>query len=295
MKKPPALILGVFSLCAFLCLQTLTPQTQQPSPVTVQQVRDGIYMVKGGSGANTGFFIGKNGVLAIDAKMTAESSKQEVEEIGKLTANPIRQMVITHSDGDHVNGLDGFPQAMTIISHAQTKKDMEEAFKEPSLQLLQAYLPSRTFTEPTFLLALDGESIKLLYFGPGHTSGDIVVFFPAEKVAFIGDLVFIGRDPLIHRQKGGTSFGLVKNLKGILALDADTFIPGHGDIVGKKDIQGLLASIEEKQAKISALVKEGKTLEEIKTAFNIQEAPSPSGRRRPSLVEVIYLDITEKK
>jgi len=276
-------------------LQGLTSQTPQPAPLTIQPVRDGLYMVKGGSGANTGFFIGKSGVLAIDAKMTAESSRQEVEEIKKLTSHPIKQMVITHSDGDHVNGLNGFPAGMTIIAHAQTKKDMEEAFKETSLEPLRAYLPTRTFSEPDFALSFDGQSIDLLFFGPAHTSGDIVVFFPAEKVAFVGDLVFIGRDPLIHRQKGGTSFGLVKSLKGILALDADTFIPGHGNIMGKKEIRGLLTSIEEKQEKIRALVEEGKTLDEIKKVFNVQDRPSTSGRRWSSLVEVIYLDITEKK
>jgi glyoxylase-like metal-dependent hydrolase (beta-lactamase superfamily II) len=184
---------------------------------------------------------------------------------------------------------------MKIIAHAQTKKDMEEAFKDTPLQALQAYLPNQTFTDPVFALSLDGESIRLLYFGPAHTSGDLVVYFPAQKVAFVGDLVFIGRDPLIHRQKGGTSFGLVKNLKGILALDADTFISGHNDILGRKDVEGLLTSIEDKQQKIQALVKEGQSLDEIKKKLSVEERPSPTGRRWMSLVEVIYLDITEKK
>jgi glyoxylase-like metal-dependent hydrolase (beta-lactamase superfamily II) len=295
MKTRPRFWLYFVILWIFSILQGLPQQAQQPAPVTIQQVGPGLYMVKGGSGANTGFFIGKDSVLAIDAKMTTDSSKQEVEEIKKLTANPIRTMVITHSDGDHVNGLNGFPEGMKIIAHAQTKKDMEEAFKEAPLQSLQAYLPNQTFTDPVFALMLDGESVRLFHFGPAHTSGDVVVYFPAEKVAYVGDLVFIGRDPLIHRQKGGTSFGLVKNLKGILALDANTFIPGHGDILSKKDIEGLMTSIEEKQEKIKALVKDGKSLDEIKKIFNVEDRPSAPGRRWMSLVEVIYLDITEKK
>jgi glyoxylase-like metal-dependent hydrolase (beta-lactamase superfamily II) len=295
MKKQLQFWMVVVNLCLCLGLLGMSQQPPQSAAATVHQVRDGIYMVKGGSGANTGFFIGKTSVLAIDAKMTTAASKDEIEEIKKLTTNPIRIMVITHSDGDHVNGLDGFPDGMKIIAHARTKKDMEEAFKEAPLQALQSYLPNQTFTDSAFALSLDGESIRLFYFGPAHTSGDVIVYFPAQKVAFVGDLVFIGRDPLIHRQKGGTSFGLVKNLKGILALDADTFIPGHGEILSKKDIEGLMMSIEEKQEKIKALVHEGKTLDEIKKAFNVEDRPSPSGRRWPSLVEVIYLDITEKK
>jgi len=80
-----------------------------------------------------------------------------------------------------------------------------------------------------------------------------------------------------------------------LGLDADTFIPGHGEILSKKDIEGLMTSIEEKQEKIKALAKEGKTLDEIKKIFNVKDRPSPTGRRWMSLVEVIYFDITEKK
>ncbi len=295
MKRVQSFIMVFFVLFILIGLPGNTQQPPQPTSITIQQVRDGVYLVKGGSGANTGFIIGKSGVLAIDAKMTPAASQQEVEEIKKLTPNPIGTMVITHSDGDHVNGLNGFPAGMQILAHAQTKRDMEAAFQEGSLQALRPYLPDLTFTDPAFDLWLDGVPIQVLYFGPAHTSGDVVVYCPAEKIAFVGDLVFVGRDPLIHRQKGGTSFGLVKNLKGILDLDADTFIPGHGEILSKKEIEGLMTSIEEKQEKIKALVQEGKGLDEIKKTFQVEERPASSGRRWMSLVEVIYLDITEKK
>jgi len=270
-------------------------QPSQPPVVTVQQVRGDTYMVKGGSGANTGFCICDKGVITIDAKMTADSTKQIVEEVSKLTPKPILYIVLTHSDSDHVNGLNGFPAGLTIIAHENTKRDMQEAFKDAELQPLQAYLPNKTFPK-ALNLQCGTAHIDLFHFGPAHTSGDVVVFFPHEKVAFVGDLVFIGRDLLIHRHKGGTSFGLVRNLKEILKLDADTFIPGHGDILGKKDVETLMESIEGKQAKIKAMVQEGKSLDEIKKAFGIEERPAQQGRMRwPSLVEVIYLDITEKK
>jgi glyoxylase-like metal-dependent hydrolase (beta-lactamase superfamily II) len=305
LKVTAACLFLIFAACLGAGLGGQTPpaaqsgqQPPQPPAITVQQIKANIYMVKGGSGANTGFYIGDKGVIAIDAKMTEESAKQIVAEIKKLTPKPIQYIVITHSDGDHVNGLNGFPQGLTIISHEQTKKDMEEAFKDSKYEALRVYLPNLIMTDH-YEITIDTLPVQLKHFGPAHTSGDVVVYFPAEKVVFVGDLVFIGRDPLIHRQKGGTSFGLVKNLKEILKLEADTFIPGHGDIVSKKDIETLMTSIEEKQAKIKAMVQEGKSLDEIKKAFGV-ESPSPAqsqqGRMRwPSLVEVIYLDITEKK
>jgi len=287
------LVFAVLALSAFYIYSAQQSQPQWPSP-SIEKIKDNIYMAKGGVGANTGFFIGSKGVLAIDSKMTADASKQVVAEIAKLTPLPVVTMVLTHSDLDHVNGLNGFPQGMKIIAHEQTKMDMAKAFAEPSLQALQAYLPNQTFTDKT-VLDFGGEAIQLLHFGPAHTSGDVVVYFPKEKVAFVGDLAFIGRDPLIHRQKGGTSFGLVKNLGEILKLDADVLISGHSDPLNKSQVEELMRSIEDKQAKVKALVAEGKSLDEVKAAFNIKDEPSPSGRRWPSLVEIIYQELTEKK
>jgi glyoxylase-like metal-dependent hydrolase (beta-lactamase superfamily II) len=247
-------------------------------------------------GANTGFFIGEKEVLAIDTKMTEDAAKQMIAEIKKLTPHPISYITLTHSDGDHVNGLVGFPQGTNIISHEKTRAHMYKAFQSAREC---AYLPNITFSDRLSLYlggVLRGTRIDLLYFGPGHTDGDALVYFPDERVAFIGDLIFIGRDQLIHRHKNGNSFGLVKALKAILNLDAEIFVHGHGDLAAKKDIQNHIQSVEEKQIRIQALLKEGKTLEQVKKIFNIEDRPGqPGGMRWASLVEVIYLELTEKK
>ena len=105
--------------------------------------------------------------------------------------------------------------------------------------------------------------VRMLYFGPAHTEGDAVVFIPSEKVAFLGDLIFLERDPLIHTHKNGSSLGLVKVLKSVLELDADIFLHGHGAPAGKSEIQGFVASLVKKQEEIRALIEEGKTIREI--------------------------------
>ncbi len=291
MAKKTALITAFLTI---ICLGGLAAAQPQPVPLSAVPLKGGVYWLKGGSGANTGFVIGKKEVLVIDAKMTEESAKAMLAEIAKLTPNPVKYIVLTHSDGDHVNGLSGFPTGLTIVAHANTKKDMEEAFKNPKMSALLPYLPTETVAADR-TLNIAGVRLNLLYFGPAHTSGDLVVHFPDQKIAFVGDLAFIGRDPLIHRQKGGASFGLVQNLRKILELDADTFISGHSDALTKADIRGLLASIEEKQAKVKALLQQGKSLEEIKAAFGLAEAPAQPARRFSSLVEIIYQELTEKK
>ena len=82
----------------------------------------------------------------------------------------------------------------------------------------------------------------------------------------------------------------------MLALDADTFLSGHSDPLSKKDIQALYTSIADKREKVKSMVAEGKSLEDIKKAFGIDEGAAQPGRMRfMSFVEVIYLDLTEKK
>lgn len=187
----------------------------------------------------------------------------------------------------------GFPRGANIISHEKTRvhidKDFQSARERP-------YLPNITFSERLSLYlssVLRGTRIDLLYFGPAHTDGDAVIYFPDERVAFIGDLIFIGRDPLIHRHKNGNSFGLVKVLKAILNLDAEIFVHGHGELATRKEILSVIQSVEEKQIRVQALVKEGKPLDQVKKIFNIED--QPGGMRWMSLVEVVYLELTEKR
>ncbi len=266
---------------------------QQQSAITAEKITDNIYIVKGGL-ANTGFVVGDKEVAAIDAQMTADAAQKMIEEIKKITPKPLTKMILTHSDGDHVNGLVGFPKGIEIISTSVAKKEMEDALKQPNSPSLQAFLPTRTFTDK-MELDLGSERIQLLHFGPAHTSGDAVLFFPARKLAFVGDLVFIGRDPLIHRFKGGSSTGLIKTLKALLELNADRYVPGHGNIVGKSDIEAEMKSLQEKQDKIRSLIKEGKSLDEVKAAFGIPASPAkPGGMSFPSLVEVMYLELSGK-
>jgi len=297
MLKPVA----VFA--AFLCVAfvVVIPAVAQ-QPLNIQKIKGDLYMVKGGSGANTGFFIGDKEVVVIDSKMTADSTRQLIDEIKKLTDKPVTTIILTHSDGDHVNGLNGFPAGLKIYGHPQTKKDMEAAAKSPNAQHLLDYLPNRECApcapsrEAAMVLKTGSTDIVLYYFGPAHTSGDLVVYFPAQKTAFIGDLAFLGRDPLIHRQKGGTSAGYVNTLKSMAALKADAYLSGHNDPLSSQDLLNLAASMEEKQGKVKAMIAEGKSLDEIKKALGIATPPAQPGRTGfASLIDVIYLELTEKK
>lgn len=266
------------------------PNRPAAEPLVTKLVRGNLYQVSGGV-ANTFFYVGPDEVLVVDAKMTPEAARQMLAEIKKVTEKPVRRVILTHSDGDHVNGLAGLMPIQTIISHANSRQHMVQANATAATKLP---LPNETFTQQLSLYQGETE-VQLRYFGPAHTNGDVVVFLPAEKVAIVGDLVFVGRDPLIHRQKGGSSVGLVSLLKALLQLDADSYLSGHAEAVDKKTVAALLGEIEQKQAKVKSLVAGGKNLDEVKAAFGLaDQAGSPNARRWPSLVEIIYRELTEK-
>ena len=305
-RNPKSRILIVFSfiLGLFIWAGGQQPQQtppaqppqyqQQAAPVTLEKITGHVYQVKGGSGANCGVIIGEREIMVIDAKMSEDSAKQMLAEVQKLSTIPIGILVFTHSDGDHVNGITGFPADIKIIAHEETKRYMDEAFKDDKQR---AYLPQiKTFGPQGYEYDLGSRKIELRYFGPAHTSGDVVVFCPGEKVAIMGDLIFIGRDPLIHRHKNGNSSGLVKVLQEILKLDADVFLSGHAEKATRADVEAMIKSLEDKQIQIKTMIGEGKSLAEIKTFYKIEDRPAQPGRPRfLSLAEVIYLELTEKK
>ncbi len=129
--------------------------------------------------------------------------------------------------------------------------------------------------------------VGLWHFGIGHTTGDIVVYFPEEKAAFVGDQIFIGRIPLIHSYKGGNSFGNVRNLEKMLeTLDAEKFCSGHSNIASRDEIRNHIGLMKKRQEKVKTLIKKNKSLEKIKSEFEEDEK---------RLVETIYNEITSSR
>jgi glyoxylase-like metal-dependent hydrolase (beta-lactamase superfamily II) len=282
-------------LTVFGPLSTLAAAQMQPPPVSVKPLTGGVYWTQGGAGGNTGLIIGKDGVVVVDAKTTPESAKEMLDDLAKLTPKPVTHVILTHSDRDHVNGLAAFPKGLTIIAQVNCKKEIEESFNGPEPSP-RDYVPTKTVDKEESL-SIDGVRLQLLHFAPGHTSGDLIVYLPEQKIVFTGDLIVsLNPYPLIHLEKHGTSAGWIESVKGMLALDADTYVPGHGDLQTKADIQNRLARVEERREKIKELVAQGKSLDEVKAALGDTKVPVPlpGAPRFPAFTETTYNELTGK-
>lgn len=265
----------------------LTAQEMETSPVTLEKISGSVYQIMGGRGSTGGLIIGENGVLVIDSKMNDESVKQTIEAIGKITDKPIKYLVNTHSDGDHILGNRFFHESVTVIAHENCRDDFfkvnfgrESDWGEPEFY---PFTPSVTFKE-NLNLWLGQYRVELHYFGVGHTTGDIVVYDPKEKIAFLGDQYFTDRPQLIHSMKNGNSFEYVKTITKMLeSLDAETFLSGHSEPAGKAEIEKHVQLMVERQKKVKKLVGQDLTMAEVLKEFEDNET---------RLVSSIFNEIT---
>src|SRR6185436_11764970 len=219
----------------------------------------------GGSGGNSTIYIGNTSVIVVDAKQTEAGAKDLLAEIAKITPKPVTTAIITHSDGDHVNGLVAFPAGIKIIAHENNKKEQQTALSAGGRGAPPAdRLPNQVTTKTKEAMTIDGVKLELYHFAPAHTSGDLIVYLPAQKIVSTGDLIVTNRaddNPNIHFEKIGSAEGWLKNVNGMIGLNAETYITGHGDLLTKADLQRKLDATTARRNKIAAMVKEGKSLD----------------------------------
>ncbi|MBZ5675015.1 MAG: MBL fold metallo-hydrolase [Acidobacteriia bacterium] len=291
-----------FGFAAILSLSALATlaiaQGPAPAPLMVRQLKPNVYWIEGGGG-NTGVIVGDKGVIVVDAKTTAAQGKELLDDIAKITPKPVTTVILTHSDGDHVNGLASFPAGITIIAQENNKKEQDAALAAGGRGAPPAgHLPTKTISKNKEDLKLEGVKVEVLHWAPAHTSGDLVVFLPSEKIVFTGDIITTQPDALIHLEKSGSSEGWVTTAKGTAALNADQFVPGHGDVMDKAAVQKKATDVAAKRAKIKDLVAQGKSLAEIKTAVgDPPPAQGKAGGRGPgfaSFTDVVYQELTKK-
>lgn len=240
------LLLGIISYAAHAAAaeQTLT------------KVAEGIYSYadtrnaspQNSFGANAGIVVGREGILVVDTLVSAKEAARFIKDIRTVSDKPIKYVVNTHSHLDHAFGNSEFAKlGAVIISHSNCRKDLE-ARGEETLKRAAGYglaaddlagtvitLPSITFSE-RMEIDLGGLRVELIYPGPSHTDGSILVSVPERRVLFAGDALFTGYHPNLAE---GDLDSWIKALDYISALGAVSIIPGHGPLSGKKDVEDM--------------------------------------------------------
>lgn len=292
---------GIFALAATaLALCAAAPSVAQPRPgpptLVAHPLKGGVYWVQGDA-ANTGFIVGTDGVVVIDTQRSADVARLQIAQIAKVTAKPVKTVILTHGDPDHVGGLPAYPADATIIAHENIRAQIiaaahDTVTKSPFVatyqQIEASRLPNRTIGS-TETMMLDGVSMTLVHVAPAHSSGDIAVFLPRQRVVFTGDIITVDEAtyPIIH--VGGSSEGWIDSVRALLALKADTFVAGHGGLKTRQELQALLNQVVQRRAAIKAMVYQGRSLAEIEAAL-----PEAKGNKMfLSFNETTYHELTQ--
>ncbi len=239
--------------------------------IKTEKLSDTLYMLIG-AGGNIGVSVGADSVFVIDDQFAPMTPKIEAA-IKKLTAKPVQFVLNTHWHFDHTGGNENFGKAGAIImAHDNVRKRMSsEQFitflraKSPASPA--AALPVITFAQE-MTMHLNGEEIFAFHVPNAHTDGDTIVHFRKNNVIHMGDTFFNGFYPFIDTSSGGTPEGMIATADKVLALSDDKtrIIPGHGPLSNKAELKVFRDMLATVSARVKALVKEGKTLDEIVAA-----------------------------
>jgi len=264
-------------------------------PQIVHPLTDSIYWIFGPSSSNNsnnGVIIGRDGVILFDTKNTLEDEKTLLASVAKITDKPITTVILSHSDGDHINGLPALPKGVTIIAQQYCKMAMEaSAIRGGPGAANPDYLPTKTFDKKESL-TVNGVRLELYHFAPAHTGGDTVLYLPESKIVFMGDIVLTEQnEPLMHMNNGASPQGIVESIRGMIALNSNTYVSGHGTLVPKIELQRRLPMDEDRVAKVKALVAQGKSLSEVQETLGEPVSP-PTGLG--TFTSNIYLELTRK-
>ncbi|MFN8572228.1 MAG: MBL fold metallo-hydrolase [Gemmatimonadaceae bacterium] len=238
--------------------------------ITAQKLSDRVYVLFG-SGGNIGLSIGDDGAFIVDDQFAPLSDRIKAA-IAKLTPKPVRFVVNTHWHGDHVGGNELMGQAgAVIVAHENVRKRMsvEQAMmrggqvtKTPASPHMA--LPVLTFTQDV-TLHLNGDSIYVVHVPPAHTDGDAIIFYQKANVIHMGDTFFNGRYPFIDTSTGGTIDGIITAADRALAMSNATtqFIPGHGVVATRADLQAYRDAMSQIRARILKSVLAGKSAKQV--------------------------------
>jgi glyoxylase-like metal-dependent hydrolase (beta-lactamase superfamily II) len=217
-----------------------------------------------GLGYSNSGLVNRGGGLVVDTFWDLPHTRELIDQYGRVWKAPARRVVNTHENGDHCWGNQLFAEA-EIIGHRLCAEGMRrqdpalfealrtaQASEDPAVAAFARRMADWNFsgieiTPPTTLieerleLDLDGIVAHLLYTGPAHTLGDVIVHLPNERVVFTGDILFRLCTPIGWEGSYAKWFDA---LDRIVALDPEVIVPGHGPICGVEGPKEMKAYLE---------------------------------------------------
>ena len=306
---------------------------QSNEAIDVLQVRPNFYMIAG-AGGNIGVQMGPDGVVLVDTG-AAEASDRVLATIEKLTDQPIRYIVNTGADADHVGGNAKLSKAGRSIFATGTDpiggefgKALTNGYAATILAAENVLLrmsaptgktapfpndawPTETFAEKRKTIYFNHEGIEVLRQPSAHSDSDSLVFFRASDVVAAGEVIDATRFPVIDLANGGSIQGEIEALNHVVELairpipfvfsgGGTIVLPGRGRIYEHADAVEYRDMIVIIRDVIQDMIQRGMTLDDIKAASPAKPyEPQYGAKAGPwstnDFVEAVYKSLTAKK
>ena len=305
---------GALTACALFyqpgCLhaQSAAPTAANaPDPsaeLRVQNVRTGLNVITG-AGGNVVVWSGADGVVLVDTGL-APFSAALVEAVTRISAAPVRFVVITHGHADHAGGNETFAhKGAVVIGHESLREHggQDPAVPAGNTEASAITLAARPVltTMEALALHLNGDRLDAVHVADAHTASDIVVRWNDADVVALGDIYWSGQYPYIDVESGGSLAGMVAAVEGTLARSnaRTVVVPGHGAVSNRAELAAYRDMLVTVGRKVREAVENGMGIEEILAAKPTAEFDAKFGRpgaivAPEEFVRSVYRDLASR-
>ena len=252
----------------------------------IRQLKPDLYMITGG-GANTLVRVTGEGLIVADTKNPGDENFNRVmEEIRSVSPQPVKIVINTQHHPDHVGNNQKFIDAgAQVVALDLLKTHMAS---DPRTKAIPG-LPTQTFSRD-YVVKLGGAEVRLYFFGPGHSGGDTMVYFPDAKVVMVSDHITDGT-PLVDFANGGSAVSWTRALDGVLKLDFEMAIPGRGEPKTRAEVQAFRDRFATLISRASDAVKAGATREQLAAQVKVDDL---GWQLNPQFFGSLYDELTKK-
>ncbi len=237
------------------------------------------------------FVVTEEGVLVADGQGNFEETALMVEEIGKITDQPITHVVVCSDHGDHTAGNGAFPEGVEFILHENSAPAMEAL-----VERIEGVPMPGTIIGDRMDLTLGGRTIEILFLGRAHTGGDLMVHLPEESVVFLSE-AYLHR--VFPAMRSAYPREWVVALRRAQELGAHWNVPGHGFVddadVLAEELETAIEAIETVIAESSRLHQQGLSVEEAIAAadFGDLETWSLRDSQRGTALARVFMELDD--
>ena len=289
------------------------------------QIRPNVHVIFG-AGGNVTVHVGEDGLVVVDSG-SSERASSLLDAIKTISPQPIRLIINTSADLDHVGGNAvvggagiglspdpfGAGNHATVLAHENVLLRLSalgaSAGESP---LPTKMLPNDTFTSRFRSMYVNDDAVQVIRQTGAHSDSDVMVLFRKADVIATGDVLDLRQFPVIDASKGGSIDGelealnrlltefVVPNMPLVLKSGRTLVVPGHGYVSDYGEVVEYRDMVTVIRDTIKELVDKGQTLEQVKAAnptqgYRARYGSDTGAWTTDMFVEAVFNGLSRKK